>query len=102
LVSPAAAPQPIDVDKVAYCMMAHSGPPDEAIIKKLMIAALQDDVPGMQSNVAELASAMLKLAMVSCGVGMDQLDDKEFEAVGQKYGEMMGEKIMTEAFAKIQ
>ena len=97
-----AAQEPIDADKIAYCMVANSSDADNLVMKELLIAALKDDVPEIKSKMADLVAVMLKVSMGKCGVGLKQMEDPGFEKAAEKYGELIGTKIMQEAIAKIQ
>lgn len=93
--------QPFIPDDLALCMAAHSGHAEAELMKKLFIAALQDDVDGMRTGVADLGAAMVKLATRKCDVKLADLQAAEFEAAGSKYGEILGERIIQEAFSKL-
>lgn len=98
----AAAAEPLDAETLANCLVEKSSDVQTGAIKKLMIAAFQDDVPAMQKYLLEFGTALVSLAMSDCGVGPSQLSDPAFEAASSKYGEVIGERLINEAFAKLK
>ena len=96
------AQQALDPEKLAYCMVAHSGDAEIAAMKHLLIAALQDDEAGLRAGVAELGGVMLRLAMSDCSVNLSQLEDPAFGVAAEKYGELLGARVMEAAFSKLQ
>jgi hypothetical protein len=97
------APAIADVDKAALteCLVANTTDEHIAAMKRLMIAALQDDIQTMTTEVQNYGNIIVQLAISNCNIQASQLEDPAVgDAVGA-YGERLGEKIMTEAFAKI-
>lgn len=94
-----------DVDKLADCLVQHSAQPESDAMKRVMVAALSDDTPGLKSALSEFSGLLLKLSMSSCGVGLSQLQDPAYAATFQqassKYGAVLGAKLMQDAFAKL-
>jgi hypothetical protein len=94
-----------DADTLADCLVQHSGQPESDAMKRVMIAALSDDTPGLKGALSEFSGLLLKLAMSSCGVGLTQLQDPAYGATFQqassKYGAVLGGKLMQDAFAKL-
>jgi hypothetical protein len=102
--SVAGSAQQIDNSKVetlARCLIDNSTDLETSTVRKMMVAALQDDLTTLRTSIVDLGSQMGKIAMNSCGVGLSQLGDPIFQEAGKRYGEILGERIMTEAFAKL-
>ena len=98
--APAAA-QAIDKAALTECLVANTTDEHVAAMKRLMMAALQDDVATMKTEVTNYGNIIVQMAIASCKVQASQLQVPAVtEAVGA-YGEKLGEKIMTDAFAKI-
>jgi NaMN:DMB phosphoribosyltransferase len=102
LCSPGFAEDPVDAAALTQCLIANTTDDHIAAMKKLMIAALSDDIAGLKAEATNYGNIIVQMAMSSCKITLAQLSDPAVnEAVG-KYGEALGAKIMTDAFAKIQ
>ncbi len=44
---------------------------------------------------------MMNLALTKCEVGMSMLATPQFQAVAERYGRQVGEKLMKKAFEKL-
>ncbi|MBN9067573.1 MAG: hypothetical protein J0H60_14290 [Rhizobiales bacterium] len=97
----AGAAEPIDADKLAQCFMTNSGGNETAAMKKFIVAGLNDDTTMLKSLITEFANILVNLALKKCGMSASQLADPNFQVASQKYGVLMGTKIMQDAFAKI-
>jgi hypothetical protein len=98
--APASA-QAVDKPALTECLIANTTDEHIAAMKRLMIAALQDDVATMKTEVMNYGNIIVQMAISSCKIQASQLTDPAVnEAVGA-YGQKLGEKIMTDAFAKI-
>ena len=98
-----AAPAMADIDKAALtqCLVDNTTDDHIAAMKRLMIAALQDDIETMKTEVQNYGNIIVQMAISKCNIQASELQDPAVsEAVGA-YGQKLGEKIMTEAFAKI-
>lgn len=96
-----AAAQEIDQNALTDCLVANTTDEHLAAMKRLMIAALQDDSAAMKTEVTNYGNIIVQMAITSCKVEASQLQDPAVaEAIGA-YGERIGEKMMTDAFAKI-
>lgn len=94
--------QPVTSQSLAECMIANTGDTDEAILKKLIIRAMQDaPTEELKSITIEMGMSMVSLATVDCGMDVSDLDGPVFGGAAEIYGQRMGEKLMTEAMAKI-
>jgi hypothetical protein len=93
--------QTVDAAALTECLIANTTDDHIAAMKKLMIAALSDDIEGLKAEATNYGNIIVQLAIANCNIAASQLSDPAVsEAVG-KYGEKLGEKIMTDAFAKI-
>lgn len=94
--------QTLTSQSLAECMIANTGDTDEAILKKLIIRAMQDaPTDELKGITIEMGMSMVSLATVDCGLNMSELDGPVFVGAAEIYGQRMGEKLMTEAMAKI-
>lgn len=98
----AAQEEAFDTGRLAACMVENAQETDRQIMRDLIIAALQDDVPAMRTGVISLGAAMVQLATASCGMGFSELQRIDFEKVGQAFGEILATQMMEEAFSKLQ
>jgi hypothetical protein len=71
-------------------------------MKKLMIAALNDDIPALKAEATSYGGVIVQMAIASCNITVAQLSDPAVNDAVGKYGETIGAKIMTDAFAKVQ
>ena len=93
--------QAVDAAALTECLIANTTDDHITAMKKLMIAALSDDIEGLKAQATNYGNIIVQLAIANCNIAASQLTDPAVsEAVG-KYGEKLGEKIMTDAFAKI-
>ena len=93
--------QQVDAAALTECLIAHTTDDHIAAMKKLMIAALSDDIESLKAEATNYGNIIVQMAIADCNIAASQLTDPAVsEAVG-KYGERLGEKIMTDAFAKI-
>ncbi|MGN6467505.1 MAG: hypothetical protein ACTHLP_18730 [Rhizobiaceae bacterium] len=98
----AMAAEPVDADQLARCLMSNSGGDETAAIKKMLVAALEDDTTALKTSIGEFGNLLVDLALKKCGISASQFADPNFQAASQKYGVLMGTKIMQDAFAKIK
>ena len=97
-----ATAQQVDAAALTECLIANTTDDHIAAMKRLMIAALNDDIETLKAEATNYGNIIVQLAIANCNITASQLTDPAVnEAVG-KYGEKLGEKIMTDAFAKIQ
>jgi hypothetical protein len=93
--------QQVDAAALTECLITNTTDDHIAAMKKLMIAALSDDIEGLKAEATNYGNIIVQMAIANCNIAASQLSDPAVsEAVG-KYGEKLGEKIMTDAFAKI-
>jgi hypothetical protein len=101
LIAPAPALAQVDGPALTECLVANTTDEHIGTMKRLLVAALQDDTATLKSELTSFGLIIVNMAMSQCGVAADQLQDPAVnEAVGA-YGQKLGEKIMTDAFAKI-
>jgi hypothetical protein len=103
LVAPMPAmAQQVDAAALTECLIANTTDDHIAAMKRLMIAALQDNVEALKAEAINYGNIIVQLAIANCNISASQLTDPAVnEAVGA-YGQKLGEKIMTDAFAKMQ
>ena len=97
------APAMADIDKAALtqCLIDNTTDDHIAAMKRLMIAALQDDIETMKTEVTNYGNIIVQLAITNCNIQASDLQDPAVSDAVGAYGQKLGEKIMTEAFAKI-
>ncbi len=99
------AMQPADVQKLADCFVSNSGEGEYGAMRKVMIAALSDDTAGLKTALADFSGLLLKLALGPCQVGMSQLQNPAYQAgfkeASSRYGAVLGQKLIQDAFAKL-
>src|SRR5579871_6090545 len=88
-------------DEIGQCLIAHSTPETEAVIKKMLIAALEDDTDALNSTALQLGVQILSNAQANCGLKLSDVNDPSFQKAAGKYGEFLGQKIVGAAFAKL-
>lgn len=94
--------QQVDAAALTECLIANTTDEHIASMKRLMIAALQDEIETLKAEATNYGNIIVGMAIAKCKVVASQLTDPAVnEAVGV-YGQRLGEKIMTDAFAKIQ
>jgi hypothetical protein len=101
LASPSHA-VPVNPEALAVCLFENSTSVEKGTLKKLMIAALTDDIGSLTSLSILLASSVVNLAMEKCEVTVEQIAESDMNSVLELYGSQVGQQIMEEAFAKIR
>lgn len=100
--TPALAQDAVTAQGLADCMVENSTDADEALLKDMMIKALQDAPEAeLMSSTMAMGMGMVTLATTNCGLDLAGLQTPVFEEAAEIYGMYMGEKIMGEAMAKI-
>ncbi|NRP17050.1 hypothetical protein LPJGGPFB_00267 [Ensifer adhaerens] len=82
-------------------MLDHTTADDETVFKNLLVAALNDDTGGVKSNIVQVSSLLMNLALTKCEVAMSMIADPQFQAAAATYGQHLGEKLMKKAFDKL-
>jgi hypothetical protein len=101
VMAPVPALAQVDGPALTECLVANTTDEHIGTMKRLLVAALMDDTATLKSELTTFGMIIVNMAMSQCGVAADQLQDPAVnEAVGG-YGQRLGEKIMTDAFAKI-
>ncbi len=101
LLAPASThAQAIEPGALASCMQANTTAEDEAIFRRMLIAALQENDAEVKASLNGLALAMLGLGTQHCGINVTDFDKEPVQAAMRTYGERLGENIMKRAFAK--
>jgi hypothetical protein len=96
-----AVAQAVDAAALTECLVANTTDEHIAAMKRLMIAALQDDIETMKTEVTNYGNIIVQLAIANCNISASQLTDPAVNDAVGAYGQKLGEKIMTDAFAKI-
>lgn len=92
----------LTAESLAGCMMDNSGVEESEALKNLLIDALSDAPrEKLQTGTIAVGMQMLTLATVECGMGMEELSSPLFEESARIYGQQLGEKLVTNAMAKI-
>src|SRR4030095_15026204 len=80
-----AAPAMADIDKAALtqCLVDNTTDDHIAAMKRLMIAALQDDIQTMRTEVTNYGNIIVQMAISNCNIQASDLQDPAVtEAVG--------------------
>ena len=93
--------QAVDAAALTECLIANTKDEHIAAMKRLMIAALQDDIETMKTEVTNYGQIIVQMAVADCNINVAQLQDPAVNDAVGTYGQKLGEKIMTDAFAKI-
>ena len=83
-------------------MLEKASPTDLDLMKRLLVAAINEDLPSVKGLAVMFTGSALNLATTHCGVSFEKLSDPAVVAGIRKYGEKFGEKIALDAFAKLQ
>jgi hypothetical protein len=94
--------QQVDPAALTECLIANTTQDHINAMKRLMTSALQDDAEKLKSEAGSYGSIIVQLAIDNCNITASQLTDRAVDDAVVKYGQKIGEKIMTDAFAKIQ
>jgi hypothetical protein len=94
--------QQVDSAALTECLIAKTAQSHIDAMKRLMISALQDDTEKLKSEAASYGSMIVQLAIDNCNITASQLTDPAVDDAVARYGEKIGEKIMTDAFTRIQ
>ena len=78
-----------DKDAVVACMLEKSGPREKAVMRDMLVAALQGNKLEEQRNKGLLEDVLFDLAVTKCSMS-DSLKNKEdFGDIGARYGEAL-------------
>jgi hypothetical protein len=94
--------QQVDPAALTECLIANTTEDHINAMKRLMIAALEDNIGTLKSEAANYGNIIVQLATANCHIAAAQLTDPAVNDAVSKYGERIGEEIMTDAFAKLQ
>ncbi len=100
-VVPASA-QAINTQQVAQCLFDKSTPEDKDTMRKLVVAALTDDLGSIKGLLFMFISSVSRVATNDCGVTVEQLGQPDMQQALSQYGSLLGQKIMMDAMAKIK
>ena len=96
------AAQQVDSAALTECLVAKTAQNHIDAMKRLMISALQDDSEKLRAEAASYGSIIVQLAIDNCNIPASQLTDPAVDDAIARYGEKIGEKIMTDAFTRIK
>lgn len=87
--------------KTADCMFEHATDADFDVLKKMMVAGIEEDTSSLKGLAMILAGSVARLASVDCDYPVTQLGTQEFKTISNLYGQRIGEKVMQDAFSKV-
>ena len=93
--------QQIDGVALTKCLNANAAGEHLAAMKRMVVAAINDDSEALKTASNSYGMAIINTAVTKCGVREMQLFDPAFKDAVGRYGQKLGEKIITDAFAKI-
>ena len=83
------------------CLIANTSAEVENSLRTVMLAALEDKIEDAEAAVVQMGLGVVTIGIQHCGVSISDIESKAFEEGSTLYGEYVGTKIITEAFAKI-
>jgi hypothetical protein len=101
VAAPVPAMAQVDEAALTECLLANTTDEHIQAMKRLMIAALNDETEMLKNEATSYGMVIVTMAMTKCGITEAQLQDPAVNAAVGVYGQKLGEKIMTDAFAKI-
>lgn len=96
------AVEPVDADKFGQCLMEHSNEADVENLKMFLVAALQDDTDGIKNRLGQVTATIIRISLSDCGLTVTQFEDPGFQKGATVYGELLGNKVMQDAFEKLK
>jgi hypothetical protein len=101
LSSVSAIAQQIDEAALTKCLILNSAEEHRTALKRMIVAAINDDPEALKTASHRYGMAVLYTAMAKCGVREAQLLEPAFKGAVGTYGQKLGEQIVSDAFAKI-
>ena len=101
LLTGAASAQEAEGRALAQCLVDNSTADVEATMKTFFIAALTEDRDTAVTSIVKVAELIEALAQNTCGIPELELYGDVFNIGAEMYSQYIGEKIMSEAIAKI-
>jgi hypothetical protein len=83
------------------CLIANSTAGHERMMKAMMIDALNENTEALNNSVLAVTMAVMATGQQACGLKMTDLQKPMFAEGMGVYGEYLGQKIMTNAMAKL-
>ena len=93
--------QQIDGVALTKCLTANAAGEHLAAMKRMIVAAINDDSEALETASTTYGIAIINTAVTNCGIREMQLLDPAFKDAVGRYGQKLGEKAITDAFAKI-
>lgn len=88
----------VDPEPLAACMKTHTTPELKTGMKDFMIHALQEHKAEATQALLTFSFSALTIATAKCGLSFGDVQTPYFESAMERYGEMLGEEIMSDAF----
>lgn len=88
-------------EELGKCLIDHSSGDTEALMKKVLIQALQDQTEDLQTTALQFSLSVIGSGQANCGLKMSELQDPAFQQGVKLYGEFLGKKIFGAAMAKL-
>lgn len=96
---PEAAPAPAAV--LADCLSANTTTLIEGQLKEMIVGALTEDKAKFDSAGLAFGTSIVSLAIEKCGLTLSELEGPVFAQAVEISAGRLGEKVMTEAMAKL-
>lgn len=97
----AAADEASDAKVLGDCLIGHSSPESERLMKSVLINALQDNSEALNSTLLQWSLGLMATAQANCGLKLSDLEKPFFEKAVGIYGEFLGQKIFGDALGKL-
>ena len=78
-----------DKDAVVACMLEKSGPREKAVMRDMLMAALQGNKQEEQRNKTLLEDVLFDLAVTKCSISESLMNKEDFGDIGARYGEAL-------------
>jgi hypothetical protein len=94
--------QETNPDTIIACMIEKTTEENKAVMRNMIIAALQDNQSETKKYVVQLGSFITDLALNKCSMSYQMLTQPQFKDIARRYGQQVGEEMMRQAFAKLK
>lgn len=92
----------VDAATLTRCLLDHTTDDEMAAMKRLMIAALKEDVDRLKAETSSYGAIVVQLAGASCSVEAAQFTDPAVDEAVGSYLDQLSDRIIDDAFAKMQ
>jgi hypothetical protein len=93
--------QQVDEAALTNCLIANAADEHMAAMKRMIVAAINNNSKALKTASTTYGMAVVNTAITRCGITEMQLFEPTFKDAVGRYGQALGEKIITEAFSKI-